>query len=220
MSTTRLVFGLALVLVGVMFLLSLADVVSAGEMISAGWPVVLIGFGVVHYLNSRQVVGSAVVIGLGAVLLLFSLDVLPGSATAMVGPLLLILVGVWILLGRGRISGASAGDTVSSFSMFGEANLTRHSQAFAGGQLVEIFGDTNLDLRPATIAPEGAHIDILALFADVKIIVPAGWRIELTGIPVFGEYSDRTNEGRALPSDAPTLTVNTLAVFAEVKVEN
>jgi predicted membrane protein len=217
---TQLAIGLLLVILGVLFLVGQAGLLNAGDVVRAGWPAILVLLGVAQYLHSRDVTGPLVVIGTGFVLLLFTTNIVPGSITTVIGPLLLISAGVWIMLGRARASGEALDDTITSYSMFGDVEITRRSNAFAGGTIVDVFGDTTVDLRAAVLAPEGAQIDVLTAFADVKIIVPRGWRVALSGIPAFGDYSDNTDVTAAAANDAPLLSVNVFALFGDLKIQN
>jgi len=220
LDTTQLVTGLALVGLGVLFILGQADVLSVGDVISSIWPVVLIAYGVIHYFNSRHTLSSLVIIAIGAVLLLFTLDIAPGSALSLIGPILLIALGIWIIQGRMRVSGKPIDDTVNAFALFGSAEVVRQSRAFVGGSMTVLFGEGKLDLRPATLAPEGAQVDVLVAFGDAVILVPPGWRIVMGGIPIFAGNSDKTEYAGELPADSPTLTVNAVALFADVTVRN
>jgi len=52
------------------------------------------------------------------------------------------------------------------------------------------------------------------------VIVPAGTRVSLSGLPIFGGFDDKTRgEGELLP-DAPELTVAATAIFGGVSVKN
>jgi predicted membrane protein len=219
-DATRLVLGLVLVALGLLFLGDQAGLLSAGAVIRSGWPVILIVYGVAHYLTSRWLTGPLVVITIGLVLLLFTLDILPGPAGAVIWPLLLIALGIWIMLGRNRGPGGADDDSVVSYSIFGDTRIRRQSRGFAGGTIVEVFGDTTVDLRSATLAPDGASIDVVTVFSDVEILVPRGWCIALGGIPLLGDCDDTTEYDGPLPDDAPLLTVNVFALFGDLKIRN
>ena len=51
------------------------------------------------------------------------------------------------------------------------------------------------------------------------MLVPKGWRVSVSGLPIFGGYDDKTTQGD-LPADAPLLRVNATAVFGGVGVAN
>lgn len=82
-----------------------------------------------------------------------------------------------------------------------------------------MFGGATLDLREAALQP-GARVDALALFGGVEVIVPVGWRVELSGLPIFGGYSDKTSGQHLLPPDSPVLSMVATALFGGVEVKN
>lgn len=94
--------GLLLVAVGVLFLLDSLNVVSATHLVTQGWPVILILVGLERGFKSPGARQAAfVLIALGAVLLLFTLGVLPWDLAGRWWPLLIIAVGLWVMV-RGR----------------------------------------------------------------------------------------------------------------------
>jgi cell wall-active antibiotic response 4TMS protein YvqF len=115
----RVLIGLALVALGVLFLLDRAGTLDAGNVIGDWWPVAIIGLGLIQLAERpRSFFGPAMVIAAGMVVLLFTTDVLEGNVFTIIWPLLLILVGIGILArdGRGRGSGAgiSSDDVVKN----------------------------------------------------------------------------------------------------------
>ena len=52
------------------------------------------------------------------------------------------------------------------------------------------------------------------------MLVPEGWRVTMSGLPIFGGYEDKTHGDGSLPPDAPVLKVGATAVFGGVTVKN
>ena len=219
----RTIIGLGLVVVGGLFLLDQMGVADFGTVFNHWWPVAIIALGLLELaVNPRSPVGPALVVGVGAVLLLATSGVLGVSAGAIFWPLVIIAIGAFVILSRGpwfQRAGAAA-DSVRSFVAFGGNELVSRSSAFSGGSLGAIFGGISLDLRQAQLAPTGAAIDATAAFGAVTILVPHGWRIAISGLPIFGGYDDKTKSEGPLPADAPTLTVNAIALFGGVGVQH
>ena len=67
--------------------------------------------------------------------------------------------------------------------------------------------------------PSGAVIDATAAFGGIDILVPEGWRVTASGIPIFGGFESKT---KAPPpsEDVPKLTVRGLALFGGVTVKH
>jgi len=113
--------------------------------------------------------------------------------------------------------GTSADDAVRAFAALGEQRVVSRSSAFRSGSLTAIASEVTLDLLQAQLAPEGAVVDAMSVFGEIRILVPSDWRVAVGGTPVGGSIK---NKGRGTaPADGPELRVNATAVFGEVKVK-
>ncbi len=56
-------------------------------------------------------------------------------------------------------------------SFFGGSENQITSQQFRGGRVYAVFGSSDIDLRGATIADEGATINIITSLGSVKLLV-------------------------------------------------
>jgi hypothetical protein len=218
----RVLFGLVLIGLGVLFLLDQADVLDAGEVLSDWWPVAIIAFGVWQLIELRRSpVGPLIVIGVGVVLLLIRLDIITDEAWNFVWPVALVLVGAAILLRRpGRdVPSGSGEDVVRSFAVFSGSEVVNTSQRFRGGTVTAVFGGATLDLRRARPALEGASVAVTAVFGGVDVLVPRGWRVETTGMPIFGGYDNKVDHEAAGP-ESPALKVDATAIFGGADIKH
>lgn len=90
--------------------------------------------------------------------------------------------------------------------------------SFTGGELLTWYGGGRLDLRGATIAPDGADLRIRAVFGGVQLIVPTTWRVETDSTSFLGGVADATTAPDE--PDAPVLRISALAVFGGVAISN
>jgi hypothetical protein len=212
-------FGGLLVALGGIFLLDALDVLQAGDVIRGWWPIVIVAVGVARLLSRPpDRLGGGITLGVGLVLLGFTLDLIDGSVLAMAWPLLLIGIGAYLVVGRQRTRDVRDGDDqLSSLVLLSGRELTPTSQAFRGGSLVAVLGGIDVDLRHARLA-EDAHLDITTVLGGVDLKVPAGWRIEVTGPAILGG-TENGAAGQVLPPDAPTLHLRTMTVLGGVDVK-
>ena len=84
-------------------------------------------------------------------------------------------------------------------------------------RVIAVFSDCEVDLRAARIAPGVTTLDVSAVFAAVRIIVPPGVSVECDGSAFMGSFEDKT-EGAPAGRGAPVLRVAGTSVFSEVKV--
>lgn len=110
----------------------------------------------------------------------------------------------------GPDSDASA-DSFTVSAIFGPLAYRSTATQLREGRLECWYGGGVLDLRGATLAPEGATLQVRAIFGGGQILVPADWRV-VTSVRGLGGVQDaRPAQGR--PDVALELTIEGL-VFA------
>lgn len=218
MNWARVFFGVLVVTLGLVLLLDNLGVLDAGDVISVWWPIALVVGGLLAFAsNRRHWAVPLILFGGGVALLLRTTGVV--DTLSVVFPVLVILVGVFLLFGRSfGATTDQAGDIVSSFVLFSGTELASHSAGFQGGRIGAVFGGAELDLRDATLAPE-ARLDVFAAFGGVEIHVPTGWRVDINGFPVFGGY-DNVTAKEPLAADAPILHIDATVLFGGLDVKH
>ncbi|GAA4096948.1 hypothetical protein GCM10022214_71000 [Actinomadura miaoliensis] len=80
-----------------------------------------------------------------------------------------------------------------------------------------VMGDVVLDLREAQVPTGQVEVCVTAVMGDVRIIVPDGVRVELTGYAVMG---DREVAVREVPPglQVPVVRVRAKAVMGDIKI--
>jgi hypothetical protein len=109
-----------------------------------------------------------------------------------------------------------ADDEISLASIFGPLAYTSTSQHFTGGTIECWYGGGAVDLRGATLAPEGATLKVKAIFGGGQILVPSTWAVITKANGVGGLTDSRS--GTDVPADAPTLTIEATVVFGGFQV--
>lgn len=219
----RLLLGLIVVALGVLFLLDAAGALNADKAIDQWWPIVIVAAGLLTLAERPpSMTRGTILTGIGVVLLLFTTDLLEESAWDYIWPALLVLLGLLIMVRwHGRtIVGANGEDVIRSTAFFGGPKLSSTSRSFHGAWLTAIFGGITLDLRDAGLAPEGASINATAACGGIDILVPKGWRVSVRSTPIFGGLDDKTDHSQTLPADAPTLHVDALTVLGGVDIKH
>jgi len=222
--TSQVWAGIVVILIGVLLLLDTTGLIS-GVDFSLYIPSVFILVGVYALIRSgfRSIVGPVLVILLAGAWQLSRLDMLSEDVVSTWWPLLLVVVGLAIIVGRWRTANApSTTDTarVDALALFGGTDRRVTSTAFSGGDVTVAFGGAEIDLRDATVGADGAEIGVLALFGGVDVIVPRNWDVTIDVFPLFGGASDdRLREDRE--GEAPAaLTVSGIVLFGGVTVKD
>lgn len=224
MDLGRLLLGLVVVSLGVLYLLDAADVLDAGKAISDWWPLLLVAAGLLTMLERPPSVMRGVVLtGAGVVLLLFTTDVLDEDAWEYVWPVAIIIAGLLIMVrwrGHRVPTGAREEDVVRATAVFGGPKIASSSQRFEGAWLTAVFGGITLDLRHAKLDPAGSTVNATAAFGGIDIIVPRGWRITVRSTPILGGVEDKTDHAQVPAEGAPVLRVDAVAAFGGVTVKH
>lgn len=244
--TGRLVWGLVLLAVGVLFTLDNLGYTDASRVLR-WWPLLALAWGVMCTFGvgcrRRPGVGGIWLV-VGTVALLHNVHLVRLSLEDIF-PLFLVAIGGSIVLrslglfrrrdpgagfpgGAGGASGPggaglagsadSAATHVNLFAFLHGAERKIVAPAFAGGEATAILGGLTLDLRGSSLAGGRAALDLFAMWGGIELILPAGWRVVSRVTPLLGAYLD------AMPPvtdpNAPTLELRGIAVMGGVDVRS
>lgn len=230
----QLIFGLIVIVVGVLFTLDNLGIVQAERYVRY-WPVALIAIGVVKIWQSRDGLGGTlagfVFFTAGVWLLLEELALLRVSFFDL-WPLLLVFLGAYLvwqgMTGRQREAAAPVDEDVPAGNTPGEETMNvvavlggvsrgSNSRAFRGANLTAIMGGCEIDLRHAAIHGE-AVIDVFAMWGGIEIRVPEEWTVESRVTPVLGGVDDKTRPPQN--ATAHRLILRGMAIMGGVEVKN
>lgn len=225
-------WGIILILIGVGFLLEQFQIITFGEIFRLYWPSILILVGLIGLFDRKSSkFSNLILIVIGGMLQIDRLDLLEVSAFRLMWPIILILVGFKVIFGRssividtdnsvkktkftGNITLEDAFDEVAILSGI-ETNI--QSQEFKGGNATAILGGIDIDLRGAKIHNNEAIIDVTAIMGGVEIYVPEDWRVEVTGTPILGGWSNKTRLNN--DPDAPVLRIKCFVMLGGMDVK-
>lgn len=224
----RTIYGVLILAVGVLALAgSLGYIEINGGLWFTFWPVILIAIGLVNLLDEpKNYFFSGVMLLLGGVFLARNLGVELFQGLDFWGifwPLVIIAVGLQLMTSRGRRSvfghkQTVSGDDLDIVRIFSGGDVSVESQDFTGGDVVTIFGGADVDLRNAQIKGKPAKIDMVTIFGGANIIVPKDWKVKVTGVPIFGGWSNRTAmKGQDQVID---LEISGVSIFGGFDVKN
>jgi len=221
--TPHLMFGLMIILLGVVFTLDNLDIADARTYLQY-WPAGLIAIGVAKVLEARTGQGSSLgglfFIGVGSWMLLDTLDIINVSLRDF-WPLLLVMVGgmiVWqALRGRHHPAAGFNDETVNAIAVLGGVNRGSNSTAFRGGELTALMGGCEIDLRQASINGE-AVIDVFAMWGGIEIRVPESWTVIGRVTPLMGGFDDTTRPPAGVT--AHKLIIRGVVLMGGVEVKN
>ncbi len=194
--TPQLVFGLLIILLGVLFTLDNLNILEVGDYIRF-WPLALMALGTAKFFESNRPpsqLAGVLFFGIGSLFLLQNLHVIRFHLWVL-WPLVLVIIGggmLWQAIMRERIADADSDSAISAVAILSGVERTFNSQDFRGGDLTAIMGGCEIDLRQASIKENQAVLNVFAMWGGIEIRVPEDWVIILHGIPLLGGFGDST----------------------------
>ncbi|MCB1008961.1 MAG: hypothetical protein KDB94_08705 [Acidobacteria bacterium] len=221
----RLVVGLGVAMIGLIELFENLDLLDGRDVYPIFWPVALGALALAFLIGRAGHRSQSWGWLFAAFALLAALKgfevAIPIDPFKLFWPVVLFFAGYALVrrsLAGPRPPATEDGSTVSSFAMMAGLERTNRSPAFSGGDLTAVMGGVGLDLRGAKLAPEGATLDVFALWGGIELTVPEGWRIELAVVPLLGGFEDRTRAAEA--AQAPVLKIRGFVLMAGGEVHH
>ena len=221
---TRLWFGIAVIVLGILLALGNLDVPHEG-LIHKLWPVVLIIVGIGRLdrrAEGRSNLGIALILG-GIILLLVNFDI---ARQEVVFPLFLVGIGILVVTKALRKTRSIPPDLarhenfVSSTAIFSGSKRRITQQDFKGAELTAIFGGLELDLRQAMVEGNQVRVDVFVLFGGGELRVPADWAVTMKGSAIMGGFEDKTLPVSAVGGPRVHLVITGLVLFGGMTVTN
>jgi predicted membrane protein len=113
----------------------------------------------------------------------------------------------------------SEDDFVDSTSVFGGANKNIISKNFKGGDLVNIFGGTELNLTQADFTGT-ATIELTTIFGGTKLIVPSNWSVKSEVVTIFGGMEDKRTIQSVTDNSGKLLLLKGTIIFGGIEIKS
>lgn len=225
-SGSRIVFGVILVLLGLMLLLSQMGIYNFGEFISLFWPSILIVIGLWQWAlrRFRACFWPILLVVAGIFFQALQFGLLSGRGFGVMVGLALIAFGTWLVMRKARPTVdhlVSETDAIDHWIMFGGIEETITSQRFTGGNATVVFGGAEIDLRKAALAEGDVTLNLSAIFGGIDIKVSEEWQIVVDGTAILGGVEDKTGKGTTESLEGkPRLHIRAVAIFGGVEINS
>ncbi len=219
--TPQLVFGIIVIVLGIMFTLDNLNILNARDFFRF-WPLALMAFGLAKLFDSETAEGrliGGILFVVGSILLLDRLHVLSFSFHYL-WPLILVAIGLfiaWQAVMRDRTTSAEL-STFSATAIMGGVEKTVDSQEFRRGDITAIMGGCQIDLRQAAIRDGQAVIYAFAFWGGIEIRIPESWAVKMEGFPFMGGMTD-SSHAPTVPSNQ-RLVINSFIMMGGIEVRN
>jgi hypothetical protein len=103
-------------------------------------------------------------------------------------------------------------------AILGGKRFASHAPGLRSGSVITSMGGADIDLRHATLDAFGADLEVKTVMGGIRIVVPAGWAVDLAADTKAGGVEARVPPLESLPDDAPRLNVRAVARLGGVLV--
>jgi predicted membrane protein len=220
-SSKRFGFGIVVLLAGLVLLLgNLGMIPEPYNGVFMRWPMILVAIAFINFIN-REWLSGFILFAIGTFFLMH--DLVPGFTYYDIWkfwPVFLILIGFAIIKGKHPKRGphpisyhSNSEDVIEEVVIFG-GNMSRvQSQNFKGGEITSIFGGSEVHFTDAVLSPEGAVLEMTAIFGGVKLIVPRDWHIKIEVSSILGGFNDKRVPAGDRADLSRTLTIKGTTIF-------
>ena len=192
---------LILIVVGCLFLL---EKIFPGEnIVRSGWPVIIIAAGLWMIFRRNHTIGNNT----------FSKEAYVNPDFLNPDP------EAQEPQNANRTEPESNEDYLSAFSIFGGIKKNILSKTFKGGEIVNIFGGTDLDFSHADINGQ-VIIDVVQLFGGTKLIVPPHWQVVSDVAAIFGGVNDKRIPHADVAASGKVLVLKGASIFGGVDIKS
>lgn len=215
----RLMAGLVLLVLGVLFLFDNFGWIDAGRFFRL-WPLILVGFGIAKLMQPTRKGFGLFLVLIGLWLLAYNFDIMRIAPWDW-WPLILILLGgalIWQAMSPGKPSSWSEeGGHLAASAILGGSRHRITSKEFRGGEATAILGGCVIDLRDAAPAGGTAVLDVFALAGGIDILVSEDWTIDMRGRQILGGFEDNRSRIGSEPKKALALKGTVIMGGVEIK---
>ena len=210
--------GILIILSGFFILLDQVGLLSPKVSdIFISWQMLLIVIGVYNlfFTDSSKTFGWILIV-VGGFFLLPEIFTLPYNFRRNFWPVLLILVGFFILFKSGvfgKKEQAVKPVEADEMEYFDEVNVFSGSEKrisiknFRGGRITSIFGGSDIDFTGSTLAEGTQVIEVFYLFGGSTLKVPENWVVVNKVTAILGGFSDKRHTAGRSPDEAKNVLV-------------
>jgi predicted membrane protein len=168
---------------------------------------------------------------------------LNGELRRHIWPLILIVVGAFFIFRSGRrkwFDGSfqkknadmkgeyitpvndetySADDFIDTTAIFGGTKKVLLSKNFRGGDIVNIFGGSEIDLSQADVTGS-AEVEITAIFGGATLVIPSNWAVRSEVVTIFGGINDKRKNITMPDTKAKSLVLKGTVIFGGIELKS
>ena len=214
-KSRSILWGIVLVLAGVLLALNSLDVLDVNIFFDGWWTLIIIIPCLIGIFTDSDKTGNLIGLCVGVFLLFCCQNILSFDLLLkLLFPIIIVIVGCKMIFGTFKSNksqkvmnevvsnGGNVRNATATFS--GQDLIYGLGEEFTGAELNAIFGGVKCDLRNAVINRD-CVIKCSAIFGGIDIFVPQNVNVKVNSTSIFGGVSNKANNS----------TANTVTVYIE-----
>jgi predicted membrane protein len=189
---TNTVIGIIVILIGGLFLARNFGVFPGFYLgMIFRWESILILVGLILYITSNNKSVGIILIIIGG------LGLIP-----TVWPIIFIALGGYIIFKNKRNNSqnleeetfskkSNQNEKVNDTSIFGGGKKKFQIDNFGGGNIISIFGGSEINFMDSTLADGINKLEVFFLFGGSSFAVPSNWNVSIQTVNIFGGFQDK-----------------------------
>lgn len=225
-KANRIIWGVALVAVGIIVALKALDVIHFDLFFDGWWTLFIIVPSVIGLVTEKGKAGSLIGLCIGVLLLLGCQDVFGFEMVWKLGlPIIIVVIGLQMVFSGIRNSDGSKlwkeieadGKKIKTVSaVFSGSDMDLGGETVEGVKCTTVFGGIKCDLTRAVLEKD-CVINATAVFGGVDIFVPENVNVKIHSNSLFGGVDNETHKNA--PENTVTVYINANCVFGGVEVK-
>ena len=222
----KILWGVALILVGVIFALNAFGITDIELFFDGWWTLFIIVPCFVGIFTDREKTGNIIGLLIGVFLLLCCQNILGFDMLwKLAVPAIIVIIGLKLVLST--VFGDKASKIIVESRQNGEnikigcatfsgQDMNFDGEVFNGAELSAVFGGVKCDLRGAIIEKDCA-VSATAVFGGIDLFVPDNVNVKINSNSIFGGVSDKKHSRHI--EGAVTVYVNATCMFGGVDIK-
>lgn len=200
MNNKNILWGIVLVIIGVIVGLNALNITNINIFFNGWWTLFIIIPSLIGLLNEKDKTGNIIGLIIGVVLLLGVQNIIDFDLIwKLILPVIIIIVGLSLIFGNNlnkKINNEikkinnKKGKNEEYCSTFSEQKIDFDDEEFKGVSLTAVFGGITLDLRKAKIN-EDVVINTTSVFGGIDIYIPDNIKIKVKSTSIFGGVDNK-----------------------------
>lgn len=215
------VFGLLIILAGVLLLLDNLNIYPIRDLFDYLWPSALILIGIFSMIEQRRInLFHLIITAVGIIFLAINLDLIEREAIVnMIVPGIVILFGLSLVFGHRGFS-VNVSDKSDIVAVFGGTKHKSNNKQFEKVEVSAVFGSADVDLSDIELKGDKGVVTINAVFGGADVRLPRKYAVKVIGSgPVFGGFEDKTSSMDAKVA-GKVIEVNYSVVFGAIEIRD